>query len=1133
MIKRLDDKVELYKLHVKHYHMSPTQFRRRTSMLNLPDRIYEKYEDVFNKCRVCSMSVAPPPRAKISGIRASVFGDVIFVDHCEIELKKKKKKYVVLLVLDGATNLLWATAQNSLDKKETLVHLREWNEQNNCIPKAIVGDEAFFSDEFNEYYKFHGIKALPCGPRTPWPNRAETAVRLFKRQWSLMTKSLEEDERFNGVTIRQAVKMTVWARNTQLTISGYSPLEVATGRRPPDLFDVETANPEQLSATPPDEDLSTLALQRLALRAHQEARQSADLRHDMARRTMPSDGPYKQGDEVFYWHQDSSKFKDKGKWIRGKVLSQEGAMVHIHTDKAVVRINQSKVRRDHDEWHDVSIPNLDEKKEEIKEDEEEIKREDHNLLCEGCLGEQAFWFYDDQKCDVLELFGSSSGFSWMMARKGTKVGQPNDHKHGSNLNTAYGQAEAWKKIKRMDPELIFINNPSPQSARKMIFRFCLEVIIWQCKRKKQFIVTCPEQSYFSQFLDQKRWHKVLNANLCWERVDVQHFCNCKDEIKDMKVYHSYDDYYQDISLFGHLRNKVCFKHEALWNDPDWKYLPSRFIAALMQGFPGLSKSYVTDKRQEFLFEDILEDFDNGLLCGTCMHHDRHGDHSLLLRDLDTRNVDIPVPLRHILPQKFSTPSLVSTLRMIDSLPVGTEVSVRESTNERIVELTPGLQNIRQKTLPQMYFEACSVFRGTYGRVNPLFSHPEDAVMIIWKPGEYGKIYFMFMSQLYPHYKEFHVHNWSMIVYSTETTGAIRRRVDNPPVTGGQIPPHAPVEVDGHDPIHPDDHGPPVHEDIDFPSEDVDDSGEQDDDEGMNDPPADQPSSGQPPMFPPYPPPSYPPVVNVPVQPQPQFDNPDETIEQVMQPVADEDTSSDDRTLTEPIRLQMKQRHVSHDSDDKPPKAKAKVQVKKQKVQLPGHQQAIVPPPVKPPKFEDEDETPSASSSHDQAVPLPTTTPHSFTPSPAVPEDTADYDTPESGSQETIQYHDPEDETEEPVLNEEEIEHLQSEDSESTRQYDSEFVQFDGDYFVLLGHNSAAPDFQSYDVKGFQKFCQYLAKNGKKTPKSEAVITPAILQQYAKQIKQAKLEEFRSFLDFTAMKFRDRRKHKIENFVTGR
>ena len=43
----------------------------------------------------------------------------------------------------------------------------------------------------------------------------------------------------------------------------------------------------------------------------------------------------------------------------------------------------------------------------------------------------------------------------MMARKGVKVGQPIDHKHGSKLNTAYGQAEAWKKIMKMDPEIIF------------------------------------------------------------------------------------------------------------------------------------------------------------------------------------------------------------------------------------------------------------------------------------------------------------------------------------------------------------------------------------------------------------------------------------------------------------------------------------------------------------------------------------------------------------------------------------------------------------------------------------------------------------------------------------------------------
>ena len=1128
MIKRLDEKVELYKLHVKHYHMSPTQFRRRTSMLNLPERIYEKYEDVFNKCRVCSMSVAPPPRAKISSIRASVFGDVVFVDHCEIELKKKK--YVVLLVLDGATNLLWATAQNSLDKKETLTHLRSWNEQNNCIPKAIVGDEAFFSDEFLEYYKFHGIKDLPCGPRTPWPNRAETAVRLFKKQWTIMARSLEGDERFNGVTIRQAVKMTAWARNTQLTISGYSPLEIATGRRPPDLFDVETANPEQLTSEPPEEDVSTLALQRLALRAHQEARQAADLRHDMARRTMPSDGPYKQGDEVFYWHQDSSKFKDKGKWIRGKVLSQEGAMVHLHTNKAVIRVNQSKVRRDHDEWHDVSIPNLDETKEEIK-DEGDLKREDHNLLCEGCLGEQAFWFYDDQKCDVLELFGSSSGYSWMMARKGVKVGQPIDHKHGSNLNTAYGQAEAWKKIMKMDPEIIFINNPSPQSARKMVFRFCFDVITWQCKRNKKFIVTCPEGSYFSLFLDQKRWHKILSKHLCWERVDLQHFCNCEDEIRDMIVYHSYDDYQDDISWFEFLTKKKFFSHEACWKDPHWKALPARFLAGLIRATPEVSRSYVADKRQEFLLEDLLEDFDQGLLCGTCMHHDRYDEHSLLLRDLDVRNDDIPVPLRHILPQKFSTPSLVSTLRMIEALPLGTEVSVRESTNEKIVALIPGLQNIRRMTLPQMYFESCSIFCGTYGRVNPLFSLPEDSVILLWNPGSHHRIFFMFMSQLYPHYKEFQVNKWNIIAFSTETSGAIRRTTVGPPVNNEVVPPHPPVGADGNDPIHPDDHGPPPEDDVNMPPDGANDSGEQDDsDFDMDDPHVNPPPGGQPP-FPPNPPPSMPPStpeVQFPTaQPSP-FSNPDETIEAVMQPVPD-DSSSEEPHITEPERIEIKQRHVSHDSDEKPPKAKARVMTKKQKVQLPGHQNPIEVPTVKPPNdVEDDVPNPTAASSNDPRIPLPTTTPHSFT--PAQPEDEEEYNTPQS-SQDTIPYQDVE--TEEPIITEDEVEHLNSNGSDDTQPYDSEFVQFEGDYFVNLGHNSAAPDFKSYDINRFRQFCQYLAKNGKKTPKAESVITPQVLQKYAKQIKQAKLEEFRSFLDFTAMKFRDRRKHKIENFVTGR
>ena len=33
------------------------------------------------------------------------------------------------------------------------------------------------------FWKTHGVKTMPTGRATPWPNRAETTVRLFKRQY--------------------------------------------------------------------------------------------------------------------------------------------------------------------------------------------------------------------------------------------------------------------------------------------------------------------------------------------------------------------------------------------------------------------------------------------------------------------------------------------------------------------------------------------------------------------------------------------------------------------------------------------------------------------------------------------------------------------------------------------------------------------------------------------------------------------------------------------------------------------------------------------------------------------------------------------------------------------------------------
>ena len=56
------------------------------------------------------------PRARrrafaVSGLRASVFGDLILVDHTDVKIDSKT--YVALVIIDGATNFLRAYPQKS------------------------------------------------------------------------------------------------------------------------------------------------------------------------------------------------------------------------------------------------------------------------------------------------------------------------------------------------------------------------------------------------------------------------------------------------------------------------------------------------------------------------------------------------------------------------------------------------------------------------------------------------------------------------------------------------------------------------------------------------------------------------------------------------------------------------------------------------------------------------------------------------------------------------------------------------------------------------------------------------------------------------------------------------------------
>jgi hypothetical protein len=50
---------------------------------------------------------------------------------------------IIFVVLDGATNLLWAKAQPDERNETTLQSLRDWMDQYQCRPRGILADIAF------------------------------------------------------------------------------------------------------------------------------------------------------------------------------------------------------------------------------------------------------------------------------------------------------------------------------------------------------------------------------------------------------------------------------------------------------------------------------------------------------------------------------------------------------------------------------------------------------------------------------------------------------------------------------------------------------------------------------------------------------------------------------------------------------------------------------------------------------------------------------------------------------------------------------------------------------------------------------------------------------------------------------
>ena len=185
--------------------------------------------------------------------------------------------------------------------------------------------------EWERLYQRLDIRPITLGPgpMTPWPNRAETANRLFKKQVNLMLGSLHDGTAhpsLTDVTYRSLLKAAALARNSSVTYGGVTPLELAFGRRPTDLIQLDTALPSQLTPEFSQEELSAQQLRDIGKKAYIEARQSDDVRRDLAGQNVHQD--------ISVWRSKARRYKSKiradgskyGSWVRAKVISLQGSM---------------------------------------------------------------------------------------------------------------------------------------------------------------------------------------------------------------------------------------------------------------------------------------------------------------------------------------------------------------------------------------------------------------------------------------------------------------------------------------------------------------------------------------------------------------------------------------------------------------------------------------------------------------------------------------------------------------------------------------------------------------------------------------------------------------------------------------
>ena len=178
------------------------------------------------------------------------------------------------------------------------------------------------------------------------------------------------------------------------------------GRRPRDLLDPASMNPELLTSTPSKQDLLAGELQKIGHEDSFEVRQREHIRRDLAERMKFVPPDLRAGENVFYWQEDPSKIQQgrkSGKRLKVEVIAIKGLVAVISTGSTVFQAINSKLKRLLDTV-DLEV---------LPDSRERTRAPVPWLTCEG-------------QANVWDIFSDNSFLSAILDRQGLLVAAPVD-----------------------------------------------------------------------------------------------------------------------------------------------------------------------------------------------------------------------------------------------------------------------------------------------------------------------------------------------------------------------------------------------------------------------------------------------------------------------------------------------------------------------------------------------------------------------------------------------------------------------------------------------------------------------------------------------------------------------------------